>query len=59
MEDPDYIRTLINQRAAEDHERREKAKKYDKSPEQIVTERENIGSFKKKKAMKYVNPTFY
>ncbi|CAK6511738.1 hypothetical protein [Rickettsia helvetica] len=40
MEDPDYIRTLINQRAAEDHERREKAKKYDKSPKQIVTERE-------------------
>jgi|GEM_PF-6536940 len=37
---PDIIRTRINQWAIENHEKRERAKKYDKYPESIVTEGE-------------------
>ncbi|MGL4226859.1 MAG: hypothetical protein ACRCRR_04585 [Rickettsia sp.] len=40
MQDPETIRQIANQQVTNEIEARERRKKYDKSPQQIVTERE-------------------
>ncbi|MFP3012344.1 MAG: hypothetical protein ACEY3D_05245 [Rickettsia sp.] len=39
-QDPETTRQIANKQATDEIEARERRKKYDKSPEQIVTERE-------------------